>query len=87
MKRLKENFEEIAYNIAKEPKPFKDVVVKVWQKRRLYVNYPGESKSHQDGGYVDLVTGFVSKPAYKERSSRDKENNKVIQDIANAIFE
>ena len=87
MKNLKENFEQIAYDIAKEAKPFKDVSVKNWNGKRLYVSYPGESKKYQDGGYVDLKTGYVQKPAYKEQSSRDKENNAVIVAIGNAIFE
>lgn len=87
MKILKANFEEIAEQIAKEAKPFKEVVVKNWNGKRLYVSYPGESKKYQDGGYVDLKTGYIQKPAYKEQSSRDKENNAVIASIGNAIFE
>lgn len=85
--KLKENFESIAYDIAKAEKPFKAVTVKNWNGKRLYVNYPEESKKYQDGGYVDLVTGYISKPAYKAQSSRDRENNKIIEHIGKSIFE
>jgi len=85
--KLREDYNEIAYRIAKNAKPFKDVEIKIWNKRRLYVKYPGESLKYQDGGYVDLVSGYISRPAHKAQSSRDKENNKVIEDIGRAIFE
>lgn len=87
MKNLKANAVEIATEIAKAEKELHRVEVAIWNGKRLYVNYPEESSAYKDGGYIDLKTGYIKKPAYKERTRRDKLHNAIITKVAASIFE
>lgn len=61
-----DNIEAVALPIAQRFD--KSAKVTLWEKhghQRLYIKYPGMVEYYQDGGWVDLKSGFIAYPFKK----------------------